>query len=628
MKLLTAAGPLDQFNEFVSACVIDRSFHPEYAMRLMKSLEGLSPMAYSNPFTKPLHQAEDLAERAGIDLAHVPFALPTDEQAGIAYLDDLNTRLGQLEQEKEHQLHIAQQSQEIAEKFEHLRGLSGNLDDLWDFRFARFRYGYLPRENYDSFLSQLSDNEDVLFFPTSIEARQVYGIYFTTERTDPAMSQLFASLHFVNIQLDVHPRGTAEEAIAQLRRDAEAAMLAAADTEHALERLSLEEREKLLSFYSYLRYYHACCDLQRYAARSQDTFYLSGWVPEDEEQAMTERFTCFQSVSMVVDEADTITEVKPPTKLKNPFFGRIFRPFLEMYGLPAYNELDPSIFMSITYCLFFGIMFGDIGQGLCLALAGIFMTKVRKMWLGNILTCCGLSGAVFGCVYGTVFGFEDLLPGFKILEDGNVMLLLMTSLGLGMVMLALVMVLNILNGIRQKNFEKIIFGPNGLAGMVFYLGLIFAALCRLLLGVNLFVPVYIIPVLVLPLVLILLKEPLSKLCARDPTWKDISLGELLGVGFFELFETLLSYLTNTLSFLRIGAYAITHVGLMLVVHMLAGSGNIPILIVGNIFVMGFEGLLVCIQVLRLEFYELFGRFYDDGGVPFQPKIIDYSTRSN
>ena len=85
----------------------------------------------------------------------------------------------------------------------------------------------------------------------------------------------------------------------------------------------------------------------------------------------------------------------------------------------------------------------------------------------------------------------------------------------------------------------------------------------------------------------------------------------------------------------IGARNITHVGLMLVVHMLAGlaggvggPAGILILVLGNAFVMGFEGLLVGIQVLRLEFYELFGRFYDDGGIPFVPKKIDYAARTN
>ena len=106
----------------------------------------------------------------------------------------------------------------------------------------------------------------------------------------------------------------------------------------------------------------------------------------------------------------------------------------------------------------------------------------------------------------------------------------------------------------------------------------------------LFTPAYVLPVLILPLVLMLLREPLSHLLAKDPHWREFSVGEVLGTGFFELFETLLSYLTNTLSFMRVGAYAITHVGLMLVVHMLAGlaggvggPAGILILVLGNAF---------------------------------------------
>ena len=128
--------------------------------------------------------------------------------------------------------------------------------------------------------------------------------------------------------------------------------------------------------------------------------------------------------------------------------------------------------------------------------------------------------------------------------------------------------------------------------------------------------------------LILLREPLSKLAAGDPHWKPESVGGLLVSGFFELFETLLSFLTNTLSFLRVGAYAITHVSLMLVIRTMAGANLNPIvLVLGNLFVMGFEGLLVGIQVLRLEFYELFGRFYESSGREYSPKVIDYSAKS-
>ena len=93
-------------------------------------------------------------------------------------------------------------------------------------------------------------------------------------------------------------------------------------------------------------------------------------------------------------------------------------------------------------------------------------------------------------------------------------------------------------------------------------------------------------------------------------------------GFFELFETLLSYFSNTISFIRIGAFAVSHAAIMEVVLQLAGaesgSPNWAGVIFGNLFVCGFEGLIVGIQVLRLEYYELFSRFYKASGHAFDP----------
>ena len=634
MKLLTVAGPLDQFDAVVASCVINQEFHPENAIQLMREVGGLRPFDLSNPYTALLRRGEELADKAGIPLEYAPFETPPGPEEAGAYFDDLERRIEALIQRREEAEHRAEQNRNAAGQLEYLHGITGELDTLWTMSFVRFRYGYLPRETFDSFQETLNQEEDIFFFPTDVGPSRVYGVYFTTKAAHKKVDTLFNSLHFVRIHIDEQPHGTLEEALADLQGQAVKADREAENAVSELAKLTESERETLLSLCSGLRYQNDSYDLRRYAVRSRDTFYLMGWVPQDAVDSAMKRLSAFPSLSCVMDEAGDVPLATPPTKLKNSFFGRIFRPFLEMYGLPAYNELDPSVFMAITYCLFFGIMFGDIGQGLGLALIGIILSKWKKMWLGNIIACCGLSGAVFGCVYGSVFGFEDFLPGFKILEEGHVLVLLIASLALGVAMLAFVMVLNIINGVRQHNWEKILFGPNGAAGMVFYLGLIIAAVCTLVLDVNLLVPGYILPVLLLPLVLILLKEPLSRLLSGDPEWNRVSPADLFGVGFFELFETLLSYLTNTLSFLRIGAYAITHVGLMLVVHMLAelaGGGGGPvaiaILILGNLFVMGFEGLLVCIQVLRLEFYELFGRFYDDGGIPYEPKIIDYSSRS-
>ncbi|MBQ8902873.1 MAG: hypothetical protein IJY73_01060, partial [Oscillospiraceae bacterium] len=119
---------------------------------------------------------------------------------------------------------------------------------------------------------------------------------------------------------------------------------------------------------------------------------------------------------------------------------------------------------------------------------------------------------------------------------------------------------------------------------------------------------------------------------REKSGEKKSIGNFIIEGVIELFETCLTYLTNTMSFLRIGGFILSHAGLMLVVNVLAdmtggGAGYIMVQILGNAFVTGVEGFLVGIQVLRLEFYELFSRFFKGGGKPFRPAAITKSTEA-
>ncbi|MCI8538844.1 MAG: ATPase V [Oscillospiraceae bacterium] len=630
MRLVTLAGPLEQFDGVMRACVVDREFQPENALQLMQEIKDLRPMEMNNPYSVPLRKAEGLAETGGVKLEYVPFDGEGDHlEEAMAYLDGLTSRLSELSARQAELQQKVEHNRASAYQLEHIQGMTENLEELRSMRYARFRYGYLPREVYNSFASSINAREDTFFFPTCVEDKNVYAVYFTTRERQGEVDAMFTSLHFVRIRLDTELGGTAEEGLDRLSGDTRKVEAELMGIQRELDEIRVRERETFLRYTSWLRYRWECYELRRYAAQSRETFYLTGWVPEDVLEAFLKNVEAHEELSCVTDSAADVP-LTPPTKLKSNFLSRIFRPFLEMYGLPSYDELDPSLFMAITYTLFFGIMFGDLGQGLALAATGLFLWKKKRMWLGGIITCCGCAGAVFGCVYNSVFGFEGVLPweGFAILEGNHVMLLLIASMVLGVSMLLFVMVLNIANGLRQKNYEKILFGPNGAAGIVFYAGILIAGLATAVGGVNLFVPVYVLPVLVLPLVLMLLKEPLVDLLNGHKDWYKISWGGLLSTGFFELFETMLSYLTNTLSFMRVGAYAITHVGLMMVIQMLAGSNMNPIVIVlGNVFVMGFEGLLVGIQVLRLEFYELFGRFYDDGGVAYGPKVIDYTARS-
>ena len=226
---------------------------------------------------------------------------------------------------------------------------------------------------------------------------------------------------------------------------------------------------------------------------------------------------------------------------------------------------------------------------------------------------------IFGCFYGSIFGIEDIIHGFN--PNENINTVLFAAVGIGMFMIVAVIIVNIINGIRQKNVEKIFFSQNGLPGLVMYIGAVILVLVMLNF-VKFSIPSgLLIALIVIALLIIFLREPLTKLVeGRGDVVPESKLDFILE-NFFELFEVVLSFLTNTISFIRIGAFALSHVGMMSVVFLLAetGSGYNPvILVIGNLFVIGFEGMIVCIQVLRLEFYELFGRFYEGDGRPFEP----------
>mgnify|MGYP003375679745 FL=1 len=209
-------------------------------------------------------------------------------------------------------------------------------------------------------------------------------------------------------------------------------------------------------------------------------------------------------------------------------------------------------------------------------------------------------------------------------ETINTLLLAAIALGVGLIVMA--MIINVFTGLRNRDWEKALFSNNGVAGLVFY-GAVLAGLVSMLTGgPNLFTLPYILGLLVLPILVIFLKEPLGRLAHGEHFELEGGIGSFIIEGFFELFDVVLSFVTNTLSFMRVGGFIISHAGMMSVVltltEMFTGAGSIVVLILGNIFVMALEGFIVGIQSLRLEFYELFSRYFDGQGVPYAPVSMD------
>ncbi len=310
--------------------------------------------------------------------------------------------------------------------------------------------------------------------------------------------------------------------------------------------------------------------------------------------------------------------------------------FVDMYGLPSYNGINPTTLVAVTYVLLFGIMFGDLGQGIIISVLGALLWRYKRFSLGPIMARIGISSAVFGLLFGSVFGFEELLDPlyeklgipflpFRAMENINAVLYGAIIIGVAVIFISII--INIIIGLKNKDLIKSLFGNNGIAGFVFF-GSLLSGLVFSLFEIKLFTAPYVIFLIVLPVMMMFLREPLSHWVSGKAFHLESGIGDFIASNFFEVFEFMLGYATNTLSFVRIGGFVLSHAGMMSVVMALAESasaGASPfIIIIGNIFVMAMEGMIVGIQVLRLEFYEIFSRFYNAEGQPFTPVRINYN----
>ena len=306
-----------------------------------------------------------------------------------------------------------------------------------------------------------------------------------------------------------------------------------------------------------------------------------------------------------------------------------FQSLVTNYAQPRYGELDPTWLIVVTFPLLYGAMFGDLGQGLVLALLGwlIASRKVKALrsmaGLGGLIMACGLVAAVFGVLYGSVFGFEEGVHPLWMRPTDNIITILVIAIGAGLVILSIGFLLGIYNAWRMKEWGKMLFDHNGIAGLVLYWSILgLAGSVTKLLPIP---SIVFIVLLMLSGIAIMFAEVFKNLLEGHRPLIEGGIGTYLIQAFFELFEALITYLSNSLSYVRVGAFAVAHGGLSSAILILAtlvsadkGVGYWIVVLIGNIFIIGFEGLIVGIQTMRLSYYEFFSKFFTGGGARFEP----------
>ncbi|MCM1334684.1 MAG: hypothetical protein NC084_07815 [Bacteroides sp.] len=659
LTLVNIDGPIREINRVLIKCCESGYFH----INPPPDTSGVPLVAKSlrdkGVYDRMIKRCRSIADALGVKLDPaapydtVEYSVSIDFKR---YLDEVDEKYSGLFEE-----HVALDEQlrshvAIFNNLIRLSDFNASFEELFACKYIKVRFGRMPSDNIRKL--EFYEDEPFVFFPFESDQNYTWCLYLAPREQRTATDYLFNSLEFQRVKLPDYLNGNADQSKERLIEVMTEETRKIEEIERGIAEIAAKEGEKLSRVYAKLISINNGYALRNNALVAGNRFFCSGYIPSDR----AEEFKRLMPEGVSITTGSVKHDKDAPVRLKNNRLFRPFEMFVTMYGLPAPGGIDPTPFVAITYMLLYGIMFADLGQGLLIFLLGLILTRFTKIKLAPIMTRIGLSSAVFGLLYGSVFGSEEIIKPFfqypKIYTllgyesppsdlFGIAAVLLIGALLIGIALVLISMIVNMIVCIKTRDVENGIFGASGLLGFIFY-GALILGLGGSFIGLELMKPWYIVAFIVVPLVFMFFKEPflramkadkkpaesgdnrgkellikLEALFGKADGAEKTSVGTFIIEGVIELFETCLTYLTNTMSFLRIGGFILSHAGLMLVFRVLAdmfggGVGTIIVGVVGNLFVTGFEGLIVGIQVLRLEFYELFSRYFRAGGKPFNP----------
>ncbi len=631
MKLVNITSDRAKLDEVLLRFVELDCFHPEPATKIAESVHGVTTLQEEDPYCELLSRLKDLEVNLGLSLNNEFIKdWKCDLNEMSTYMEQLVRKREEIEEVKRELEGVIQANKDALTQVENIEGMDVSLDDIFSCKYVNVRFGRLPLDSVDKL--QYYGNRPFVFRSFKEDSSYSLFIVLSKPKYDLEFDNILSSLYFERIRIPDFVHDTPEKAEENLKAEIESDYQQLASIEKERDDMIQACQQRLQVIKGRLLFLENTFEARKYVVGLGERFTITGFAASDDVKKIEAVFADIKDVEIAARPAYSDRRFTPPTKLKNSWFTRPFSMFVEMYGLPNYEDIDPTPFVALTYTLLFGIMFGDVGQGLVLILVGWLAAKLKHMKLGEIGIRIGISSTLFGFVYGSVFGDEHLLDPLyqslfhleekpiEVMGSDFIMPLLICAIAIGAVLIVLSMSINMYIQIKHKNWCELLLSQNGIAGIVFYIAFLGGAAAQFGFGIAVFSKLYILALIVLPLLLIFLKEPIEHKVKGKPMFPD-GFGGFFTQSFFELFEVCLSFITNTISYLRVGGFVLSHAGMMLVVtllmEMVSGAGSIAVAIFGNLFVMCLEGMIVGIQVLRLEFYEMFSRYFSGDGIAFQ-----------
>jgi vacuolar-type H+-ATPase subunit I/STV1 len=497
-------------------------------------------------------------------------------------------------------------------------------DSFGDFEYVFVRAGFMNKA-FSVKLQRYVEGTSVRFAKWPEKPEEDFVVIFGLNRDKPHMEETLVRLNFAELALPAGINPDPTQALEETRASASGIAGEVTSIEEEIRSIGKEFQQKAADYEPIVHRTLIVEETRSTFSRTETLSLVHGWIPAGRQESLKQAVEASTDGAAFLRFEDPGPDDEPPAQLRNAGVARSFELLTRLRGTPQYRELDPTPIVTVLFTVMYGMMFGDVGQGIVLLVMGLIFSRLQRDFLkipasgmrrlGVILSTCGISAVVFGALYGEFFLVEAFHPLFVNPIQGQTTMIIVALL-FGVAQLTLGLVLKIVNLLRRRATIDAAFG---VVRLVYYIaGVALAVKYAASMSFGVFTENLWLTVVALASLVLLFLSPTIEGVLRH----EFSPGNTLMMGAAEFIETFLSYLTNSISYVRLAAFAIAHSALGLSAIILTSTiGLVPSYIAMNLLAMTIEALGVLIQCMRLTYYEFFTKFYSNGGVAYRPFLL-------
>ncbi len=532
------------------------------------------------------------------------------------------------------------------------------------YSFLSIKAGLLPAGRVDELAKALEGIPSVVLPSAGYEqlpSGEQSGVVMVSLKRDASRIQgVLDHLGWQDARLPESAGDEGGEALAKLDSKTDALRARQAECSAELGSYFTTHGKELTELWAALRIEELIATVRSSFSRTDRTVLFSGWIPQDKcaevEAGIRKAAAGGCSIEWMEPHQGEASDIQAPVAMKNHELLKPFEGLVRNYAVPEYGSVDPTPFVAVAYLSMFGLMFGDAGQGLVVALVGILGGMLARKagksdGLFRLMIYCGGAAMVAGILFGSYFGFQLFPPLWfdyhgivnghsPAMGSGGAVRSVYDILGItirfGMIVLGTGFVINWINLVHKRDWFTLILDKAGLLGGWIYGIGAWVAFVYVGSDYRSFPPGSLLVLLLgVPTLALAVKGPLEFFLHGKHHGKRLKPGMIMD--FFmewvvEVLEIYSGYLSNTLSFMRVAGLGIAHVSLMTaflqIARMISPEGPlsplaIAVLVLGNVLVIALEGLSAGIQSLRLNYYEFFSKYFNGTGKAYRP--VSFNT---